>query len=304
MALYHKYRPGSLEEFVGNESVVDSVCSILSRKRSAIPHAWMFTGPSGCGKTTLARIIASILGAHETEVVEINFAATKGIDTVRDIISKVGYKPSLGKSRVWILDEFHEATTDAQNAILKVLEEPPSHVYMILATTDPHKLIATVKNRLTTYNLDPYSEDELSQILKHISKSEGKKLHPDALSQIVTDSIGSARMAINIMDKIIDLPLDKQKVSASINAEQENQVLELCRALMKPKGNWKAVYGIVKNLKLPPEKVRQSVLPYMSSVILNSNNARAFIVMEAFHDNFFYDGKSGLTRACYMACNS
>jgi len=303
MALYTKHRPLEFDEMIGNESVVNSVSAVLSRKRKEIPHSWMFVGPSGCGKTTLARIIANTLGAHETEICEVNFANTKGVDTAREISRNMSYKPSVGKCRVWILDEFHEATSDAMNCLLKPMEDTPNHVYFILCTTNPQKIIPTIKTRCMTYELQSYTDEELMTLLTSVVEKENKSVHEKVLKIIARDSIGSARMALNVLDKIIDLPEEDQVKEAHTQSEQENEAIALCRVLIggKSKPDWRSVADVIKNLKMDPEKVRQSVLGYASAVLLNSGAPRAYVVLECFNDNFYSTGRSGLVRACYMA---
>jgi len=124
--LHIDYRPKTLKEMEGNRSTVDSLQAVLSRE-SDIPHAFLFSGSAGCGKTSLGRIVASELGCAPADFREIDTADFRGIDTIREIKNQARLKPLAGKVRVWLLDEFHKSTADAQNALLKILEEPPSH---------------------------------------------------------------------------------------------------------------------------------------------------------------------------------
>src|SRR5688572_25883760 len=141
MELYKKFRPKTLKGVVGQEGAVSSLQSMIDKGR--LPHTILFSGPSGCGKTTIARILKGILECSDLDFFEINCADFKGIDMVRDIRRYVGIPPLHGKSRVWLIDEAHQLTKDAQNAFLKLLEDTPKHAYFMLATTDPQKLLPT-----------------------------------------------------------------------------------------------------------------------------------------------------------------
>src|SRR3989304_2450876 len=148
-----KFRPKDLSDIIGNRSIVTSLESILQSKDR--PHAFLFTGKQGCGKTTLARILCKRLECSDHDLIEINISNNRGIDTARDIIQFAYVKPLDGRSRVYLLDEVHKSTNDFQNAILKVMEEPPEHLYFILCTTEPQKLLKTVISRCTEYVVSP-----------------------------------------------------------------------------------------------------------------------------------------------------
>ena len=136
--LYKKHRPKTLARVVGNKSTVEALRSMLEAR--TLPHTLLFHGPSGTGKTTLARIVKNELGCLPTDFHEHNSSDFRGIDFIRELRSKVNLAAA-GPCRVWIIDECHQLTRDAQNAALKILEDTPSHVYFFLCTTDPQKLI-------------------------------------------------------------------------------------------------------------------------------------------------------------------
>ena len=139
MALPIKYRPTVLKDFYGNQVLKSALGAILKRDLEDIPHAMLFIGSSGCGKTTLARIVASKLDCVDAEFYELNSADVRGVDTIREVSKNMKYSPMSGSVRIWLFDEVHKMTNDAQNAMLKMLEDPPDHVYFMLATTDPQK---------------------------------------------------------------------------------------------------------------------------------------------------------------------
>lgn len=296
-----KYRPKMLKDFLGSEDVVKSLRSMMEREE--IPHALLFTGPSGCGKTTLARIVAARLKCSQYDLTENNAADFRGIDSVRDILRQMSLAPMAGPCRVWLLDECHQLSKDAQHALLKALEEPPKHVYFLLATTEPEKLLPTIKTRCPTFDVKPMNDDLMDILLKTVIQKEGvDKVPQEAVDQIVQDSLGSARMALSILDKIISMEPADMLEAAKQQAAAQNESIDLCRALIGKKP-WRDVARIVQGIQQDPEQVRRAVLGYAQAVLLKSGNGRAYIVMVAFQKDFFATGKAGLTIACYEATN-
>lgn len=297
-----KHRPATFEDIAGNELTVQSLQAILSRDQSRIQHAFLFTGPSGCGKTTLARIVAKELQCGEQDYYEVDSADFRGIDTIREIRKQMMYSPVAGKVRVWLLDECHQLSKDGQSALLKALEDAPSHVFFLLATTDPEKLLPTIRGRCASFEVSALSEEEIIAMLKQVCGRERKRVPPDVLKQIARDSLGSCRNALQVLDKIIDLPAEDMKAAAERTAAQENQVIDLCRALMKLE-KWPVVAGILKGLeKEDPEKVRLAIMGYCSSVLLSGKDApAAALVMSYFKDPLWNNGRAGLVLNAYEA---
>ena len=176
MSLYLKYRPKDLSQIKGNKSLVDSLNNMLSNKETC-PHTFLLHGPTGCGKTTIARIIANELGCHERDFIEINTADLRGIDTSREIINRSQFAPIQGSIMVWLIDECHKLTNDAQNALLKLLEDTPKHIYIILCTTDPQKLLSTIKGRCIQFQVSPLNDIEMFQLLRRIVRDEKEELN-------------------------------------------------------------------------------------------------------------------------------
>lgn len=306
MELARKYRPKSFKTFVGNEQVIQTLESML--KKGNVPHAILFNGPSGCGKTTLARIVAKELGCESTDYKEINAADSRGIDTIRDIRSRMGLAGFKGGTRVYVIDEAHKLTNDAQNALLKPLEEPPDHVYIFLCTTEPTKLIKTVVNRCTEIKVNPLWDREMVRLISQICDKEGIKLPEEAILKLEEVSEGAARKALVILDQVKDL--DKEDMLEAIQkSESKRQAIELARLLMrfKPKPTWKEVAALVKQIEDDSEGIRRMVMAYCSTVCLGGGPlaARAALVMNSFRDPFYeYGNKPLLVLACWESVQS
>lgn len=303
MSLDTKYRPGTLDEVVGNTSTVKALKTILERDRADIQHSFLFTGPSGCGKTTLARIVAKELGAVNQNYAEIDSADFRGIDSIREIRRNMMFKAINGPCRVWLLDECHQLSKDGQNALLKALEDTPPHVFFLLATTDPEKLLKTIKTRCATFTVEALEEDEMMPLLRTVARNERKRVHPDILRQISRDSMGSCRDALQILDKIIDLPADEMKAAAEQTAASQNAVIDLCRALIR-REPWKEVLKIISGLSHEePERVRRAILSYSQKVQASGKHAaEASVLISEFEDApVFTGGWATLQNRAYIA---
>jgi len=221
MTLYLKYRSKNLDELDSTE-VRESLKKILSKK--AIPHAFLFAGPKGTGKTSAARILAKIINCQNLkgvepcdkceqcisiskgsnlDVVEMDAASHRGIDDVRVLRDAVKLSPVSGKNKIYIIDEVHMLTTEASNALLKTLEEPPEHVVFILATTNPEKLIETIRSRTTLIQFNKAMTSEIVRSLKRVVEGEKIKIDDEALSLIAAAADGSFRDAIKILEQLV-----------------------------------------------------------------------------------------------------
>lgn len=302
MSLYHKYRPSGFSEIMGNEAVVSSLLSLF-RESKTPPQSVLFTGPTGCGKTTLARILAEKVGAKGMDIREINSSDFRGIDTIRDISKNCQFAPVEGDARVYIIDECHKLTGDAQNAFLKKLEDPPSHVYFFLCTTEPQKLIAPIRGRCSTFEVKPLEPLQLMKLLRKVVKAEGDNLSKVVYDQIIQDSLGHPRNALNILEQVLSVEDDQRLMVAQQKAEEQTQAIALCRALIGQKG-WGVVNKILQGLKdQDPETIRRIVMGYASAVLLKSTNDTAGLVLEMFIEPFYNSGFPGLVYACYSVTN-
>ena len=303
MSLYNKHRPTTFDEMAGNQKTLSACINLISKENP--PNSYLLIGGTGCGKTTLARIIAKELGCVGSDFKELDSAQYRGIDDVRDIRNKSQYKPMEGECSVWLLDECHKLTNDAQNALLKILEDPPANVYFILSTTDPQKLLKTIKGRCSTFELSPLADDEMYKLLRKIVKAEGERMDKDVYEQIIQDSMGHPRNAINILEQVLAVDSDDRLEMAKRKAEEAGEAIELCRALVAGK-SWKSVSVILKGLKQQePESIRRNVLGYASAVLLNSpENDRCGLILEEFKNPLYDIGFPGLVLACYSICRN
>lgn len=296
MNLYLKYRPKSLDDVVGNTNTIESLQSMIEK---GLPHALLLTGPTGCGKTTIGRILAEEVGSIGSDFKEVDSADFRGIDTVREIRSKAQYSALEGSARVYLIDEVHQMTSAAQNALLKILEDTPKHVYFILCTTDPQKLLKTVKGRCQTFPLTTLEDSEMLSLIRRVTKAEGESLQKTVYKQIVLDSLGHPRNALQILDKVLSVDEDSRLDVAKQQAEKENQSIELCQALIQGKG-WGTVADILKGLKKEdPEGIRRQVLGYAGAVALNGKDPeRMGLVLESFSDPYYDTNFAGLVLSC------
>lgn len=301
--LYLKYRPQTLKEVFGNEDTISTIEEMLSDIDSC-PHTFLLHGPTGCGKTTIARIIAKELGCVGSDYHELDSAHFRGIDTVREIRKQAMYFPTEGPVTVWIVDEVHKMTNDAQNALLKILEDTPSHVYFVLATTDPQKLIKTVRGRCIEFKVETLSDNQMKRLLRKIIHKESEKIDLDVIDQIIQDSLGHPRNALQILDQVLRVPPEKQLAMAARSAEEQSQSIELCRSLID-RSPWSKIRNILTNLKEEDaEGIRRHVLAYAQAVLLKSDNERAGLVLEEFMEPFWNSGFPALVYASYVVAKN
>jgi len=297
MELYKKYRPSELNEIIGQDVAVSTLESAFGKVD--IPHFILFTGPSGCGKTTLARIVRRKLRCSRHDFIE---DAPRKIEDVRAIRRRMHQAPMKGKCRVWLIDECHKLTSDAQEEFLKMLEDTPSHVYFLFTTTDPEKLKKTIRNRATEIVVKSLDAGCLSKLLKSVCKEEHVKIDEEVIEKIVDNSDGSARKALVFLDNVILLPTKREQLNTIVIVTAEKQAFEIVRALLYKKTNWKEMAAILKATEgEEPEQVRWLVLSCCKTEILKAGKfaGRAFVVIDAFRDNFYDSKMAGLVAACY-----
>lgn len=300
--LYKKYRPSKLSDVKGQDDAVRQIRAF--GKAGKVPQCIMFVGPSGCGKTTLARILFRLLGCTEIDTKELNSADFRGIDTIRDIRDRMSMRPfGGGKSRAYLFDECQKLTSDAQSALLKMLEDTPSDVYFILCTTDPGKILSTIKNRSTVIQLKSIKADNMVDLLTDISDKEGFVLSEEVRDKIVICADGSPRKALVMLNQVIHMATEEEQLAAITSGSESPTAFEIAQQLVKG-ASWNTVSKLLKTCDDEPETVRRVVLGYCSSILLNGGSAadRAFDLLIIFEKDWYSSGKGGMIASCYEAC--
>ena len=238
-ALYRKYRPQTFNDIVGQNHIVSVLKNAIEKNQ--ISHAYLFYGPRGTGKTSVAKIFANEVNKNEVyqkenvDIIEIDAASNNGVDEVRDIKEAIKFLPSEGRYKVYIIDEVHMLTTAAFNALLKTLEEPPAHVIFILATTEIHKIPATILSRCQRFEFKNLSVKQLEDRLKYISENESLDIEEDAIKKIATLAKGGLRDAISILDQVSNYSekITLENILEVTSSISEDNILEFYKYLLQ-----------------------------------------------------------------------
>lgn len=274
LVLYRKYRPQKFNQFIGQENILKTITSAILK--NLISHAYLFAGPRGTGKTTLARLLAKSLNCEKRkkdeyepclgclncreiekgiflDLVEIDAGSHRGIDEIRELKEKIGFLPVKGKYKVFIIDEAHQLSKDAGNALLKTLEEPPPHAIFILATTEPSKMIPTILSRCQRFDFQKLTLFDIVKKLEFILKKEKVSYEKSAIRLIAENADGSMRDGETLLDQIIASLDEKEKITRSkiislLGLVEPKLIIELAD-FIKEKDTFKALKLIEKEVE-------------------------------------------------------
>lgn len=291
-ALYRKWRSQTFDEIIGQQHVTQTLMNALKLDRVA--HAYLFAGPRGTGKTSTARLLAKAVNCLAEDVaerpcnqcaicravsegrlmdlIEIDAASNTGVDDIRDLRDKVGFRPAEAKIKFYIIDEVHMLSNSAFNALLKTLEEPPNHVIFVLATTEPEKIPATILSRCQRFDFKRIRLDDIAQRLDHIVSQEGFKAEPEALEFIARQGSGSMRDAISLLDQMVAYggeTISLELVHTVLGVVASQSVIELVDALID--GDVAAGLDIINNVVgdgVDPRQFARELIEYLRSVML------------------------------------
>lgn len=315
-ALYRTYRPKNFDEVVGQDVIVKTLQNALLNNK--IAHAYLFSGPRGTGKTSIAKILAKAVNCEKSptdnpcgvcptcvaiqegsisDVVEIDAASNNGVNEIRELRDKVKYLPSLGKYKVYIIDEVHMLTSQAFNALLKTLEEPPAHVIFILATTEPNKVPLTILSRCQRFDFRGISKKDIIRKLDEIRTHENILITNEAISEISRLAEGGLRDAISLFDQAVafsdgEITLeDVYKVSGSVS---KDNLLHLLTDILEKKASeaLKLLNEIIEDGKEIPKVVSDLVM-LLRDILVEKNvvfdTERATFYLEDFSKKFSND---------------
>lgn len=252
LVIYRKYRPQSFKEVVGQEHIIQTLSNAVAS--GSVSHAYIFSGPRGSGKTTIARLLAKAINCRDRkpgqfepcgqcpscleiiqgkslDLIEIDAASHRGIDEIRELIEGIKFSPAKEKYKVFIIDESHQLTKEAVNALLKTLEEPPAHAVFIMATTEIHKMLPTIISRCQRFDFRKFFLGEIIGRLDIISKKEKVKIDKKALELIALNSGGAMRDAESLLDQVFTFAaaIDKDK---AIGPQDIKELLGLADTVM------------------------------------------------------------------------
>ncbi|MFL7871807.1 MAG: DNA polymerase III subunit gamma/tau, partial [Anaerolineales bacterium] len=290
-ALYRKWRPRQWDEVVGQDHILQTLTNAVRADR--VGHAYLFAGPRGTGKTTVARIIAKAVNClnedpakrpcNECEhckavnenrfldLIEIDAASNTSVDDIRDLRDKINFSPSQGKYKIYIIDEVHMLSTAAFNALLKTLEEPPPHAIFVLATTEIHKIPATVLSRCQRHEFRRVPVDTIVDLLKQIAKQEKIKVDEDALAVVARQATGSVRDAISLLDQLASTrnKIDLALTQTVLGTATSQTVLDLVASIQdnQPAPAMDAIHRALDSGADPRSLARQ-IVDYLRGLML------------------------------------
>ena len=274
-ALYRIYRPKNFDEIYGQDQIVSILRNQL--ENGNLSHAYLFCGPRGTGKTSTAKVFASAInGGTDIDTVELDAASNNSVDNIRDIRDNLAFAPTSGKYKIYIIDEVHMLSAAAFNALLKTLEEPPSHVIFILATTEPQKIPQTVLSRCQRFDFRKIEKDVLVQRLSDVLAQEGKDFESEALEFIALKSEGGLRDALSILDKALSYgDLTMENLLQVLGEIHSDNYLSMLKAIMAHNTRDAImVLGSIEKSGMDPRIFALELINFMKQVILEFNDVK------------------------------
>jgi len=305
-ALYRKYRPENFDEVYGQDIIIKTFKNTI--KNEKLSHAYLFSGPRGTGKTSIAKIIGKTINCTDlkkgkpcnkcvnctqinnketTDIIEIDAASNNGVDEIRELKSKINLVPSTGKYKIYIVDEVHMLTVGAFNALLKTLEEPPSHVIFILATTDPHKVPATILSRCQQFDFKKISVNDIAIRLEDICKKENIKVAENVLNEIARLSDGGLRDSISLLDQTVAyseeiiVMEDIYDMQGTIN---ENELSKIVNSIINK--DIATIFNLIDKYNAKGKniiKITEDLLLFLRNILVYSN------IKDYFSDDKIYN---------------
>jgi DNA polymerase III gamma/tau subunit len=321
MPLHTDYRPDTLDMMYGNEKTIESIRGTIKSDNPF--HTFLITGPSGCGKTTIARIIKNELKISDWDYKYFNASNTRGIDTVREVLQGMLLSPMEGKHKLYVFDECHQLTPQAQEALLKDTEEPPGHVYFVFCTTEPEKLKPAFKRRGFQAQVEKLLRKDMLALMREVIESEIyfyketgdsdrveklEGLPNDLLSEIVDVADGSPGQALKLLDQVVQTDnYDDARGNLQGVFGDEASILELARTIadqrIQTETKWKKCQQLLASLDSETEAIRKGILTYLGKVMLGKDCSPDIAMMiVVFEESTMYSYKAGLIRQCYEAC--
>lgn len=296
--LYRKWRPADFDQVVGQEPVVRTLKNAVAQDK--IAHAYLFCGPRGTGKTTTARILAraingrtastgaTALGDNDDlgfDLVEIDAASNRGIDDIRELRERANYRPGSARFKVYLIDEVHQLTGAAADALLKTLEEPPPHVVFILATTDPEALKPTILSRCQRFDFRRVSVDDMAGRLRAIAESEGIEIPDEALRLISREATGSLRDGVNLLDQVWVMcgsSVTLEAAQEALGLSPDARAMELASAALRGElAKGLGVLAAVQEDAIDFGRFKKQVVTHLRHVLLSLTGAAGALSLSA-----------------------
>ena len=296
--LYRKWRPADFDQVVGQEPVVRTLQNAVAQDK--ISHAYLFCGPRGTGKTTTARILARAINGRTAssgatalgesddlgfDLVEIDAASNRGIDDIRELRERANYRPGSARFKVYLIDEVHQLTGPAADALLKTLEEPPPHVVFILATTDPEALKPTILSRCQRFDFRRVSVDDMVARLRAIAESEQIEIPDEALRLIAREATGSLRDGVNLLDQVWVMcgsSVSLESAQEALGLSPDARAMELASAALRGElAEGLAVLSAVQEDAIDFGRFKKQVVTHLRHVLLSLTGAAGTLSLSA-----------------------